>query len=191
MTVRRAPSVTFLDLDRGHMGQSEPAGAWEKVARRLVCRPEQCRRSFLRDRVALMDRLRTLICLAALPLVAAAQQKTSCPLVLPKETVTVNAPAGWRGYSSSIVRLTGFGMMAGPPESMTYLVPWDSKKHRQGSTSTWKFAGGDEKWLYCTYDGSAAIQISKRLDDSATECRLSYREDRPGNIIEMEAVCRH
>jgi hypothetical protein len=127
--------------------------------------------------------------LAALPLVAAGQQRTSCPLVLPKETVAVSAPAGWHGYSSSIMRLTGFGMMAGPPESMTYLVPADSKKQKGRNTSAWRFARGDEKWLYCTYDRSGAIQISKRLDDAATECRLSYREDRPGSIVEMEAVC--
>jgi hypothetical protein len=119
-----------------------------------------------------------------------ADEKASCPLELPRETVGVNAPAGWRGYSSSVVRLTGFGMMAGPPESMTYLVPAGSKKRKSGATTIWRFDGGDEKWMYCTYDGSSAIQISRRLSDSATECQLSYREDRPGNIVSMEAVCK-
>jgi hypothetical protein len=133
----------------------------------------------------------TLTLLAAtLALARAAEPTSACPLVLQKEAVAVNAPAGWRGYSSSIMRLTGFGMMAGPPESMTYLVPADSKKQKGRSTSTWRFAGGDEKWLYCTYDRSGAIQISRRMDDAATECQLSYREDRPGNIVEMAALCK-
>lgn len=130
-----------------------------------------------------------LLWLALLPAAAIAGQKVSCPLVLPKETVSVQAPAGWRGYSSSIVRLTGFGMMGGPPESMTYLVPADSSRHKGGGASVWRFAAGEEKWIHCTYDGGAAIQISKRLDDRATECRLSHTDDRPGSIAAMEAVC--
>jgi hypothetical protein len=133
---------------------------------------------------------RSLLLLGLLPLAAAAEQKTSCPMVLQKEAVTVSAPAGWRGYSPGIMRLSGFGMMTGPPESMTYLVPADSAKGKAGATSVWRFAGGDEKWMYCTYDGSAAIQISKRLANAATECQLSYKEDRPGNIVEMQAVCK-
>jgi len=138
-----------------------------------------------------MMRIQTLLLwLATVALPSMADEKVFCPLELPKESVGVSAPAGWRGYSSGVVRLTGFGMMAGPPESMTYLVPADSKKRRSGATTIWRFSGGDEKWIFCTYDRSAAIQISKRLQDSATECRLTYREDRPGNIVEMEAACR-
>jgi hypothetical protein len=44
--------------------------------------------------------------------------------------------------------------------------------------------------MYCTYDGSAAIQISKRLDDGATVCELSHKKDEHGSIGEMVAVCR-
>ena len=131
-----------------------------------------------------------LLWLAITPQPSMADEKASCPLALPRETVSVTAPVGWRGYSSGIVRLTGFGMMAGPPESMTYLVPANIQKRKGGATTTWRFAGGDEKWMYCTYDNSAAIQISKRLGDSVTECRLSYRENRPRNIVDMEAICR-
>ena len=132
----------------------------------------------------------SMIWFCLLPVAAAAQQKESCPLVLPKETVAITPPAGWRGYSSSIVRLTGFGMMAGPPESMSYLVPADDKKRKNGGVNIWHFAGGDEKWMYCTYDGSAAIQISKRMSNAAKECQLSYREERPGSIVAMEAACK-
>lgn len=133
--------------------------------------------------------MRAAIVMLTLPLMAVAQQKISCPLVLPKETVTITAPSGWRGYSSSLLRLSSFGMMAGPPESMTYLVPSGGNQGKRGGTNTWTFASGAEKWLYCAYDNSAAIQISKRLDDAATKCRLTYRKDRFGSIREMEAVC--
>jgi hypothetical protein len=119
-------------------------------------------------------------------LATAAPTTTSCPMTLPRETVTVHAPQDWSGYSPSLMRLTGFGMMAGPPESMTYLVPASSKR---GAT-TWRFGHGEEKWLYCTYDGSGAIQISKRLDNAATECTLTYRETKLDGITGMVAACR-
>jgi hypothetical protein len=119
-------------------------------------------------------------------LAAAAPTTISCPMTLPRETVTVHAPQGWTGYSPSLMRLTGFGMMAGAPESMTYLVPTSSKP---GAT-TWRFGRREEKWLYCTYDGSGAIQISRRLDDAATECTLTYRETKSDGITGMVATCR-
>lgn len=126
----------------------------------------------------------TLIALVALP--AVADEKTSCPLVLQPDAVVVRAPAGWKGYSPSLMRLTGYGMMAGPPESLAYLKPYESKPR----ASRWVFDGGGEKWLYCTYDNSASIQISKRLGDNATECTLTYKRTKLEGIVAMEAICR-
>jgi hypothetical protein len=114
----------------------------------------------------------------------------SCPLILPADTLVVRAPTGWTGYSPSIMRLTGFGMMAGPPQSLSYLVPSGSRKIKGGAASSWQFEAGEEKWLYCTYGGSSVIQIAKRLDDAATECTLTHRETKLDGITEMAAVCR-
>jgi hypothetical protein len=119
----------------------------------------------------------------ALPLMALAE---SCPMTLPQEAVTINAPPGWRGYAPSLTRLTGFGMMAGDPQSMTYLVPAETRK----GVATWVFARTDEKWLYCTYGGSSVIQISKRLPDAATVCTITSRETKRDGITAMSAQCR-
>jgi hypothetical protein len=119
----------------------------------------------------------------ALPLLAYAE---SCPLTLPQDALTVRAPPGWRGYSPSLTRLTGFGMMGGDPPSMRYLVPTASRK----SAVTWRFARGEEKWLYCTYGGSSVIQISKRMQDAASECTIISRETKRDGITEMSARCR-
>jgi hypothetical protein len=56
------------------------------------------------------------------------------------------------------MRVTGFGMMAGPPESMTSLVPADAKEGKGRGASTWRFEAGGEKWLHCAYDHPGAIQ---------------------------------
>lgn len=128
--------------------------------------------------------------LALLAPSAAADDRASCPLVLPRSTVEVKAPPGWVGYSPSIMRLTGYGMMGGPPESMTYLVPSSSKNAKGDAVNTWAFAAGEEKWLYCTYDDSSAIQISTRMADWATECSLTHQRASLGSITRMEAKCR-
>lgn len=127
---------------------------------------------------------------AAMALTSTAAKETPCPLVLPRTTVEVNAPFGWTGYTPSIMRLTGYGMMAGPPDSMTYLVPSRSKKLKDRSASTWLFVRGEERWLYCTYDDSSAVQISKRLADGAETCTLSHKRDRFGSIGHMAVECQ-
>lgn len=134
--------------------------------------------------------MRLALILAALALPAAANDNTPCPLVLPSTTVEVKAPVGWTGYSPSIMRLTGYGMMAGPPDSMTYLVPSGSKKLKNGSSSSWAFTKGEERWMYCTYDNSSVIQIARPLPDISTECSLSYKRDKFGGIGEMTVACK-
>jgi hypothetical protein len=119
-----------------------------------------------------------------------AAQPAPCPMMLPNEAIDVRAPPGWTGHAPSLMRLTGYGMMAGPPESMAYLVPSGSRKLKGGAATNWQFGGGGEKWLYCTYDSSAAIQISRRVGDAAKVCELSHTKDAYGNISEMRVACR-
>lgn len=121
--------------------------------------------------------------IAALFLAAAAAAPLSCPLTLPREAVTVHAPPGWRGYTPSLMRLTGFGLLAGPPETMSYLVPRASRKGR----TTWQVGAGP-RWLYCTYDHGAAVQIARPLPAGAL-CTIAYRETRTEGITAMMASC--
>lgn len=116
-----------------------------------------------------------------LPLAALAE---TCPLTLPQDAVTVRGPAGWRGYSPSDMRLTGFGMMGGDPQSMAYLVPARSTKTKTGGAITWTHP---QLWLFCTYDDSAAIQISKRVEGSS--CTIRYTK-KDGGITSMKAECK-
>lgn len=115
-----------------------------------------------------------------------AREPVSCPMALPRETVTVKAPPGWSGYApSEFVRLTGFGLMAGAPETMSYLAPHSSGKGR----ATWRVGNGP-RWLYCTYDGSAMIQISRPLPTTGDSCTITYKETKQEGITAMEAACR-
>jgi hypothetical protein len=79
-------------------------------------------------------------------------------------------------------------MMAGPPETMTYLVPARSKSDKGIGSSTWKFAAGDEKWLYCRY-GASVIQVAKPLDGAATSCTVNHTSDKRGAITRAAVGC--
>ncbi len=59
---------------------------------------------------------------------------------------------------------------------MTYLVPTESKKRKNGSVNTWLFSKGEERWM--------------RLAEDATECNLSYKRDKFGSIGEMTVACK-
>ena len=130
-----------------------------------------------------------LLTLALLPMAAFGATQTSCPPSLPAEAMNVHAPAGWKSSSSSEMPLSSAGMMAGPPGSFAYLVPYDQRKVKDGFVHTWIFPDRPEKWLYCRYDDSSSIQISKRLDDAATECTVRFTKSKYGGIESAVAEC--
>ncbi len=118
--------------------------------------------------------LKMLIAVIALgPTLAVAGDMTaSCPSALSGEAITVAAPPGWTGASQPVVRLVSAGMTAGPPTMRADIVPYKQKRIRDGLATTWVF-DEEEKWFRCSY-GSSAVQISKRLDDSARQCTVRH-----------------
>ncbi len=137
-----------------------------------------------------MMRLAIAFALMATPMLSHAQREESCPLLLPEGAIMVaRPPAGWIPGPKSLVRLTGAGVMSGPPERMGYLVPSGDKKIKGGHMTTFVFDPGEEKWLWCEY-GTAATHIAKRMDDAATRCELTSKEERRGVYSEVKVVCK-
>ncbi len=117
-------------------------------------------------------------------------QEVACPESLPEGSIEVRRPpADWLGVSTSAARLTGGGVMSGHPKDMAYLVPHRSEKIKGGTRTTWTFDASEEKWLWCTY-GTTAVQIARRMNDSATTCTLDTTFERPGVIRRMVVTCR-
>lgn len=83
------------------------------------------------------------------------------------------------------MRLTGFGLMGGEPASMTYLKPEAGSKTKIGGMVAWRHGG--EKWLFCTYDDSSAIQISRPIS-GGDQCTARYKK-KDGAITEMRMEC--
>jgi hypothetical protein len=87
------------------------------------------------------------------------------------------------------MRLTGGGIMRGHPDQMGYLVPFASKRTKNGGVTTWTFEPGEERWLWCNYGGTGAIQLSKRLEDSVGNCSITFRTAEKNQIVDLYASC--
>jgi len=75
--------------------------------------------------------------------------------------------------------------MWGPPSSMAISRPtWVGKINGRGAERWTELKDGGEKWMACYYSESGAkdVILSKRIDDNATECTVTYPKKRGGAI---------
>lgn len=115
----------------------------------------------------------------------------ACPLTLDEGAVKiVHPPVGWLGVSNSLARLTSGGVMRGHPDGEGYLRPQRITQLKGGGTSSNEFAAGEEKWLWCGYGGTNALQLAKRLPNEATMCTVRHSATKRDGITAISAECR-
>ena len=126
--------------------------------------------------------LPAVLCLATS---AKAEVQAACPDRIPASAIkAVHAPDGWVGSTPGPIYLDAAGMMAGPPDSMLYLVPNKSTQN----TQTFEFAAGDrQRWPWCGYGGA---QLARRLDSAATRCVIKSRAAKAGAPMTAAVECR-
>jgi hypothetical protein len=102
----------------------------------------------------------------------AADMKAECPVGLPSKTIKPGEPVpGWVTTTEQM-HLDAAGMLTGAPETELYIMPAEGTKERP----VFKFDKGDgQRWLWCGYGG---VQLSRRLDDKATRCVLTFKTQR-------------
>lgn len=130
--------------------------------------------------------------IAAIPMIsgAALSGPVVCPLILEEGAVKiVRPPNGWIGTSPSLARLTSGGLMRGHPDQIAYLRPQKTTISKSGGTASNEFEAGEEKWLWCGYGGTGALQLSKRLPDSATECTVTHQATKRDGLVRLSAEC--
>ena len=77
-------------------------------------------------------------------------------------------------------------MLAGAPETKTYLVPQKDTKTAQ----TYAFSTGDgERWFWCSYSGAGGVQLARKLDDKATTCTITSKK-KADNTLSASVACR-
>lgn len=121
---------------------------------------------------------------------AARSEPVACPLILEEGAVKiVRPPNGWLGTSHSLARLTSGGLMRGHPDQIAYLRPEKTTVFKGGGTASNEFEAGEEKWLWCGYGGTNALQLSKRLPDSAIACTVTHKATKRDGLVRLSAEC--
>lgn len=121
----------------------------------------------------------------------AAEHDVECPPLLTPEVLQVSGlPSGFTAYIPFGLRLNAAGAMDGPPSLMGILQ--EDPKSSQKKT-TWSFKGGkdiypDGKWMACYYGGGNEIVISRRINDSTSECTVNYATTKLG-IKDIKVRC--
>jgi hypothetical protein len=120
-------------------------------------------------------------CVLPLASAIAGDMNAECPVGLPSNAVRPGAPVpGWVTTPQQM-HLDSAGMMSGAPETLDYVTPEGTRDR-----SIYKFDKGDgQRWLWCYYGG---IQLSRRLDDSITQCVLTFKKQRRDGVPTLTAV---
>jgi hypothetical protein len=123
---------------------------------------------------------------SALP-AQAGEQRIECPEQIAREAVRLSAaPAGWQGFvpfeERAGVPLVDANLMYGPPASMFEGKP----EYGSGNVAKWTglIADADGLWMACWYGeaGRRDFILSKRLDDSTTDCSITHGKATKGQV---------
>jgi hypothetical protein len=113
----------------------------------------------------------------------AADMSAQCPGILSEDVLRPGRVVpGWVTVPN-LQHLNAAGMMAGAPETESYLVPDKTAK----GTQTWEFAKGGERWFWCGYSG---VRLVRRLDDKAASCTITTKTKMPENSLAASVQCK-
>lgn len=105
--------------------------------------------------------------------------QVTCPLSLPAAAFKPDrVPEGWSGALPLDTRLTGAGLLHGPPEEMGVLKPDFAKSAgssgQKVNVTRWKLDVPHpyETWVFCEY---GPLQLAKRIPPYAVECTAASK----------------
>jgi hypothetical protein len=114
----------------------------------------------------------------------AADMRAECPGIIPASAVKPDRPvAGWVTVVPGQMHLKGAGMMAGAPETKTYLVPDKATKE----TQIFGLVKGEERWAWCDY---GTVELFRKLDDGATSCTITTKTKKPELFVSAVVQCQ-
>jgi hypothetical protein len=124
---------------------------------------------------------------------AAAPFRVTCPALLaPAAFRPDRVPAGWVGTVPQDTRVSGAGLLWGPPDESGYLKPDEAKTTgpagRRVNVTRWRLdvPHSYETWVYCAY---GPLQLAKRIPAEAIECTASSTGSY-GSFDEIVFACK-
>ncbi|WP_370659706.1 STY0301 family protein [Massilia polaris] len=137
----------------------------------------------------------SLASLAFSPLAAVAADNVTCPSEIQQSSLKlVDVPGQWTPHVARPIFLHGAGAAAGPPDSHGQLKP-ENSTYAEGKTS-WKVTYNLEgdfprgKWLECSYGTLNQLILSKRLPNTTSTCKVSYRKGEHAGQNNVDIACR-
>lgn len=113
--------------------------------------------------------------------------RIECPAKLPAESLKViDAPSGWTAFSDNAMWLHSAAPMNGPPSRKGTLqdVSTTVKGAKRISRYVWDERGespdSEGKWIACKYGETNNVVLSKRIDDNASQCTVTYTKNPQG-----------
>lgn len=123
----------------------------------------------------------------------AAEQHIVCPPEIPASSVQLaNTAPEWKTFVSSPLLLHNAAPTSGPPEVLGQLRGETIHRDKQTWTERYSLHGRypDGKWLQCDYGMLNEVSLSKRLDDSTTECTITGKKSRLAGQNAYAIVCK-
>lgn len=117
----------------------------------------------------------------------------ACPENVPASTISLNAvPAGWTPYIGGPLYLSAAAPIDGAPQRRGQLVPSGQRTKQGQTTLSYRLEGRypDGKWLQCSYGVHGEVTLSRRMDDSVSQCEFTYRKGRKAGQNEIDIDCR-
>jgi hypothetical protein len=122
-----------------------------------------------------------------------------CPhFIRNAQVILKETPEGWTPYVDTTLRLNSIGFMAGPPDTLTDLKPYDAdskggknnQKYKNSSTWVWGEDEKVEKWITCGYDLGNSFSLSKKISDKTKKCTVTYTKNKDGQSNFPVANCK-
>ena len=127
-----------------------------------------------------------LLLVLTVSIVRATEHRIECPVKLDSDSVQVSSPPGdWSTFVSSGFWLHAVAPMDGPPSIRGFLQEDSNSQVNGKKVMKWTLGRGDGsypdgKWLACFYGESNEVILSKRIDDHASECTVTYAKNKLG-----------
>lgn len=80
----------------------------------------------------------------------------------------------------------------GPPGKFGELAEFTTHRGKMEWSYTYPLEGNfpDGKWMQCAYGAMNEVTLSKKIDDSVTKCKLTYRKGKNPAQHEIQILCQ-
>lgn len=123
---------------------------------------------------------------------ALAAEHIECPDAIGGATIQMNnPPKGWTLFVPDSLYLHSAAPIDGPPEQLGDLAEFSERRRGKELSYSYRLEGSfpSGKWIKCSYGVNGEVTLSKRIDDSISQCSFTYRKGIKAGQNEIKILC--